>query len=377
LKAWVPTPAQAQGNGDQLVKQEGTGSVTQPDQPPPDSQATDVHAVAAPGRMFTPYQEGCRVCWRLEDVRRMVACDGCGDEYHVSVSFVESKAAGQVQRAAGVGFYMCISTLISQSADWSALCCMYLQVYCATPPLLDVPEGTWYCRACTRCADAQKDTQPSSGQMKEEDSQIEVQEEPDRGQPGVLAPSTPPHTQRAPAAHAATDGADWVEAPVDLPPLVLHPQSAAVGLEGGLDGRPGTHHIKRLLRVAHRLGTTPVRPAHPPGAAAGAENTDQQQQKPGRGSGAKLAAASNHLQAQARQAEAGELPASPPPAAAGGPHWTPRDRLELLHLLVECCADTTAVHNHMERVLDVKKEARKEAALLRAKVGRPCNKHTG
>lgn len=73
----------------------------------------DLHGAKDLHRPLQPASAGCRVCWGDHDLPRLMICDGCDDEYHC---------------------------------------------YCLEPPLLEVPEGDWYCQNCWSAQQHRRDS---------------------------------------------------------------------------------------------------------------------------------------------------------------------------------------------------------------------------
>ncbi|GIL52432.1 hypothetical protein Vafri_8302 [Volvox africanus] len=290
----------------------------------------DPSSLDDPTRLFNP-RDGCRVCWLDEDKNRILLCDGCDGEYHC---------------------------------------------YCVEPPLLEVPEGSWFCPSCTA---------RGLGLLKADDESedlMDVDLVERRGTPRATTPtrvaaataaggasvspsddSAPGRTAWSPAfqhghshshlvsdlhdraaarrpqscsGHAAPDAAALVlpdadrnrcgmplaevgEAPLSIPPDV--PEGPRVTLRA--NSRPGLQELAGLLRLSHLLG-----------------NYDYATGGPASG------------------------PASADSACTG---WTPARRLALLSALCELALDTNALRIALDDIVETRKKARVEANSIRSK----------
>ncbi|GLI68148.1 hypothetical protein VaNZ11_012485 [Volvox africanus] len=290
----------------------------------------DPSSLDDPTRLFNP-RDGCRVCWLDEDMNRILLCDGCDGEYHC---------------------------------------------YCVEPPLLEVPEGSWFCPSCTA---------RGLGLLKADDESedlMDVDLVERRGTPRAATPtrvaaaaaaggasvspsddSAPGRTPCSPAfqhghshshlvsdlhdraaarrpqscsGHAAPDAAARVlpdadrhrcgvplaevgEAPLSIPPDV--PEGPRVTLRA--NSRPGLQELAGLLRLCHLLGNYDYATGGPASGAASADS-----------------------------------------ACTG---WTPARRLALLSALCELAMDTNALRSALDDIVETRKKARVEANSIRSK----------
>ncbi|GIL79624.1 hypothetical protein Vretimale_12325 [Volvox reticuliferus] len=291
----------------------------------------DPSSLDDPTRLFNP-RDGCRVCWLDEDKNRILLCDGCDGEYHC---------------------------------------------YCVEPPLLEVPEGSWFCPSCTARGLGLPKAEDESEDTMDVDPVAERRGTPrattpirvataaaaggasvspsDDSAPG-LTPCSPAFqhchshshlvsdlNDRAAArrpqscnGHAAPDAAGLVlavadhgcsglplaevgEAPLSVPPDV--PEGPRVTLRA--NSRPGLQELAGLLRLCHLLGNYDYATGGPVGGAASAGN-----------------------------------------ACTG---WTPARRLALLSALCELAMDTNALRSSLDDIVETRKKARVEANSIRSK----------
>ncbi|GFR49323.1 hypothetical protein Agub_g11349, partial [Astrephomene gubernaculifera] len=301
--------------------------------PEGDEEEEDAAALDDPTRLFNP-RDGCRVCWLDEDKNRILLCDCCDGEYHC---------------------------------------------YCVEPPLLEVPEGSWFCPSCTSkglgppkaegaddVTDA-LDSDTSPGRRTPADPQ---QHSPcgavTRGSAGA-SPCSPAfqhghshshlvselhdkaairrahqHEQRQRqqqqgqqhGQHAGCCGGDGRaggggggggagagEGPLVIPADI--PEGPRITLRP--HSRPGLQEVAGLLRLAHLLGNYDYcsgTSCWPPSSSS----------------------------------------SSSPPAG-----WTPSRRLALLASLCDLAADTNALRGSLEEAVEARKKARVEAMAIRAR----------
>ncbi|GAX79263.1 hypothetical protein CEUSTIGMA_g6703.t1 [Chlamydomonas eustigma] len=238
---------------------------------PEDVTSTDIYGVHEPARPFS-YVEGCRVCWRNEDTGRLLLCDNCDDEFHM---------------------------------------------YCLEPPLLQVPEGSWYCPTCVKKRQSVDDSELPL--MLKEEWRIEE-------------------------------------------------QVAGIVLPTGLS-KQGVSRLRELLDLASMLRTKEYFPSGPVSIptveAYGLENTPHRPEVPEALGTSKLDSGSVCKEDFSNQVKSSSC-------------WTPSDRVRLLKVLTELLLDSKAVRKHVDgaperrrevrqRIMDIKAAARaREAAAAAA-----------
>ncbi len=406
--AAVKTEENASGapaSADAVVKSEG-GSAA-PAAPESGGKAgdggdDDPKALRSPLRPFSPFADGCRMCWRITPLvvppppaaapaAGAAGKAGGGAPGQTGLMSAQAKAAAARAAAAAAAATVPTFEQLQQmiqgtappprssgaaAADESikqllqtqglppcmltcSLCLDQYHAFCAEPPALASlhPPGeraAWLCPACR----------------------------PDAAAPAPPPPQKPPRAAKAEGDAAAAAAHAPSEAELLLHAL-LHPEGSQAPaawplpptdrlMEGPLDT------ALRLLRVAHLLSHHEILlPSSPPPSAASAPAPRAAGVAPpeAAATGRLVSCGAQHAHPPSggqgwgawlpRRGGGGDEVGAAPCGCAG---WTPRARLALLSALVEAAGETKLARDELDRLAEGRDRVRRELANLRVRV---------